>query len=153
DRIFLQWQKNFDAGLFSQAVSDYRLLVSLNDEANTQMIAEARSEYREALTKLVGSYNQACMRGDGPAMDRLKIQIADLLPDPSFGDDIRGQMTTCTKNGCLEMNSVLAMARLKTRVAPEINAALQGFLHGSQITVRVKARIDEAGNVTVSEAE
>jgi len=153
DRIFLQWQKNFDAGLYSQAASDYRLLVSLNDEANTQMIADARSAYRETLTKLVGLYNQACGRGDGPAVDRLRIQVSDLLPDPSFGEDIREQMTTCTKNGCLQMNSVLAMARLKTRVNPEINTALQGFMHGSQVTVRVKARIDEAGNVTVGEAE
>jgi len=153
DRIFLQWQKNFDAGLFGQAASDYRLLVSLNDEANTQMIADARNEYREALTKLVGGYNQACMRGDNAVMDKVKIQISDLLPDPSFGEDIRGQMTTCTKNGCLQMNSVLAMARLKSRVNPEISPALQGFMHGSQVTVRVKTRIDEAGNVTVSETE
>jgi hypothetical protein len=79
--------------------------------------------------------------------------MSDMLPDPSFGDDIRGRMTTCTKTGCLEMSSVLAMARLKTRVNPELNAALQGFMHGSQITVRVKARIDEAGNVTVSETQ
>jgi tetratricopeptide (TPR) repeat protein len=154
DRIFLQWQKNFDAGLFSQAAADYRLIVSLNDEANTQMIADARNEYRNALTKLVESYNQGCMRGDESLMDRVKIQISDLLPDPSFGEDIRDQMTTCTKNnGCLQMNSVLAMARLKTRVNPQINAALVGFMHGSQVTVRVRARIDEAGNVNVSETE
>jgi TonB family protein len=86
-------------------------------------------------------------------MDRVRIQISELLPDPSFGEDIRDHMTTCTKTGCLQMNSVLAMARLKTRVNPEINAALQGFMHGSQVTVRVKARIDESGNVTVSETE
>ena len=153
DRLFIQWQRNFDAGAFTQAASDYRLLVSLNDEANTQMIADARNEYRKALTKLVESYNQACMRDDGVAVDRVKIQMSDMLPDPSFGEDIRERMTTCTKNGCLQMNSVLAMARLKTRVNPEINAALQGFMHGSQVTVRVKARIDEAGNVTVSETE
>jgi hypothetical protein len=153
DRLFIQWQRNFDSGAFSQAASDYRLLVSLNDEANTQMIADARNEYRKALTKLVDSYNQACMHEDGVAMDRIKIQISDMLPDPSFGEDIRNEMTTCTKNGCLQMNSVLAMARLKTRVNPEINAALQGFMHGSQVTVRVKARIDEAGNVAVSETE
>jgi len=48
---------------------------------------------------------------------------------------------------------VLAMARLKTRVNPEITPALQGFMHGSQVTVRVKTRIDEAGNVTVGDAQ
>ncbi len=153
DRLFLQWQKNFDAGAFSLAAADYRLLVSLNDEANTQMIADARNEYRTALTKLVDSWNQACMRGDETGMDRVKIQISELVPEPSFGDDIRGHMTTCTKNGCLEMNSVLAMARVKTRVNPEITPALQGFMHGSQVTVRVKARIDETGSVTVSDTQ
>jgi tetratricopeptide (TPR) repeat protein len=45
DRLFLQWQKNFDSKVFVQAASDYRLLISLNDEANTQMIADARNEY------------------------------------------------------------------------------------------------------------
>jgi tetratricopeptide (TPR) repeat protein len=153
DRLFLQWQRNFDSKSFSQAASDYRLLISLNDEANTQMIADARSEYRKALTRLVEEWNQACMRGDDIAMNKIKAEMAELLPDPSFGEDIRERMAACTKNGCLQMNSVLAMARLKTRVNPEINPALQGFMHGSQITVRVKARIDEAGNVTVSSAE
>ena len=153
DRLFLQWQKSFDAGAFIQAAPDYRLLVSLNDEANTQMIADARNEYRKALTKLVESWNQACQRGDEAAMNRVKTQMSDILPDPSFGEDIQEHMTTCTKNGCLEMNSVLAMARLKTRVNPELSPALQGFMHGSQVTVRVKARIDEAGNVTVSETQ
>ena len=153
DRLFLQWQRNFDSKAFVQAASDYRLLISLNDEANTQMIADARNEYRAALTKLVESWNQACMRGDGASMNKVKADMSDMLPDPSFGEDIRERMTTCTKNGCLQMNSVLAMARLKTRVNPELNPALQGFMRGSQITVRVKTRIDESGNVTVSDTE
>ena len=76
-----------------------------------------------------------------------------LLPDPSFGEDIREHMTTCTKNGCLEMSAPLAMARLKTRVNPDISPALQSFIRGSQLTIRVKARIDESGNVTVSDAQ
>jgi hypothetical protein len=62
-------------------------------------------------------------------------------------------MTTCTKNGCLEMSAPLAMARVKTRVNPDISPALQNFIRGSQVTVRVKARIDETGNVTVNETQ
>ena len=153
DRLFLQWQKNFDSKAFVQAASDYRLLISLNDEANTQMIADARNEYRAALTRLVESWNQACMRDDGAAMNKVKAEMSDMLPDPSFGEDIREQMTTCNKSGCLQMSSGLAMARLKTRVNPELNAALQGFMRGQQVTVRVKTRIDESGNVTVSDTE
>ena len=45
------------------------------------------------------------------------------------------------------------MARIKTRVNPDISPALQNFIRGTQLTVRVKARIDETGNVTVSDAQ
>jgi tetratricopeptide (TPR) repeat protein len=153
DRLFLQWQRNFDSKAYIQAAADYRILISLNDEANTQMIADARNEYRAALTKLVEAWNQACMHDDGATMNKVKADMADMLPDPSFGEDIRERMTTCMKSGCLQMTSVLAMARLKTRVNPELSPALQSFMHGSQVTVRVKTRIDEAGNVTVSNTE
>ena len=153
DRLFLQWQRDFDSHAFVQAAVDYRLLVSLNDEANAQMIAEARAEYGKALTNLVDSWNRACMSGDGAAMKSISSQMPEMLPDPSFGEDIRGQMTTCTKNGCLQMNSTLAMTRLKTRVDPEIGPALQDFVLGSQVTVRVKGRIDERGNISVTDTQ
>src|SRR5439155_9930164 len=80
-------------------------------------------------------------------------EMSDMLPDPSLGEDIREHMTTCTKTGCLQMSSVLAMARLKTRVNPELNPAFQGFMRGSQVTVRVKTRIDESGNVSVTDTQ
>jgi tetratricopeptide (TPR) repeat protein len=153
DRLFIQWQKNFDSKAFIQAAADYRVLVSIRDEGNNQMIADARNEYRKELTNLVDTWNQACMRGDEATMNSVKTEMSDLLPDPSFGEDIREHMTTCTKTGCLQMSSVLAMARLKTRVNPELNPALQGFMRGSQVTVRVKTRIDESGNVTVGDAQ
>ncbi len=153
DRLFLQWQRNFDSHAFVQAADDYRLLVSFNDEANTPMIAEARTEYRRALTNLVESWNRACMREDAAAMNAITTQMSEMLPEPSFGEDIRGRMTTCTKTGCLQMTATLVMARLKTRVNPEISPALHDFIRGSQITVRVKGRIDESGNISVTDTQ
>lgn len=153
DRLFIQWQKNFDTREYVQAAADFRHLVSFNDESNTQLIAQAKTEYRKALTNMVESYNRACMSGDTAGMNTIRTQMSELLPEPAFGEDIRGRMTTCTKTGCLEMSSTLAMARLKSRVNPEISPALQSFIRGSQITVRVKARIDESGNVTVTDTQ
>jgi TonB family protein len=49
------------------------------------------------------------------------------------------------------MNSQLALARLKTRVDPEIPAGSRAYLQNTQVTLKVKARIDEGGNVTSTE--
>jgi tetratricopeptide (TPR) repeat protein len=153
DRLYIQWQKNFDSHEYSQAATDYRRLASFTDESNSQMVVQAKTEYRKTLQSMVDSFNKACMMGDAAGMNTIRGQMTELLPDPSFGADIREKMTTCTKTGCLDMSSQLAMARLKTRVNPDISPALQNFIRGSQLTVRVKLRIDETGNVTVSEAQ
>jgi tetratricopeptide (TPR) repeat protein len=153
DRMYIQWQKDFDAHEYSKATAGYRQLVSLNDESNAQLIAQAKTEYRRTLQGMVDSFNKACMSDDTAGMNTIRDQIEQMLPDPSFGQDIRDHMTTCTKNGCLEMSAPLAMARVKTRVNPDISPALQNFIRGSQVTVRVKARIDESGNVTVRDAQ
>jgi hypothetical protein len=154
DRLYIQWQRDFDAHEYSKASADYRQLVAFNnDESNTQLIAQAKTEYRKTLQGMVDSFNKACMSGDTTGMNVIKGQMSDMLPDPTFGEDIRDHMTSCTKNGCLEMSSPLVMARLKTRVNPDISPALQNFIRGSQLTVRVKARIDESGNVTVSDTQ
>jgi len=153
DKLFIQWQKDFDSHDYGKATADYRQLVAFNDESNTQLITQAKTEYRKTLQGMVDSFNKACMSGDTTGMNILRGQMSDMLPDPSFGEDIRERMTSCTKNGCLQMTAPLAMARVKTRVNPDISPALQNFIRGSQLTVRVKARIDESGNVTVSDAQ
>jgi hypothetical protein len=98
-------------------------------------------------------------------------QITDLLPETSFGADIRGQMKPCDQpvktasvqpgsaapaktavaTGCLEMQSQLALARLKTRVDPVISDEAKNDLRNTGATqVRVKARINETGDVAVT---
>jgi tetratricopeptide (TPR) repeat protein len=55
-------------------------------------------------------------------------------------------------SACLTMDPQLALARLKTKVDPEIPREARAFIQNSQVPVRVKARIDVSGNVTVLDA-
>jgi outer membrane biosynthesis protein TonB len=86
-------------------------------------------------------------------MNGIKAMIKELLPEASFGEDIRARMTTCTRSssGCIQTTAALAMTRLKSKVNPEISPNLRGFIREPQ-TIRVKAKIDENGNVVTTEA-
>jgi tetratricopeptide (TPR) repeat protein len=96
DRLLLQWQKNFDSRQLRQAAADYQQI--LGSESNPQAAAHVNGEYRRALTTLVDEWNRACPTGDETALQGIRGQINDLLPTPSFGEDIRGRMTgNCVK--------------------------------------------------------
>jgi len=53
---------------------------------------------------------------------------------------------------CFQMESQLALHRLKTRVEPTFTPQALMYLQNSQVTVTVKVRIEENGSVTVLEA-
>jgi tetratricopeptide (TPR) repeat protein len=163
DRLLAQWQKDYGAKDFSAAGTDYRAIKSsAAGSGDTKAIAVATAEYRKALTGLVDNWNQTCMNLDAANQKALVGQISSLIPEPSFGADIRGQMKKCEEEprrvpvvsvsqGCLAMDSQLAMARLKTRVDPVIPDELRGFLKNNGNTVvRVKARISETGDLTIT---
>lgn len=96
DRLLLQWQKNFDSRQFKQAASDYRQIVA--SEGNAQSVSHINGEYRRALTSLVDEWNRVCPTGEDTALQGIRGQINDLLPTPSFGEDLRGRMTpNCAK--------------------------------------------------------
>jgi hypothetical protein len=59
--------------------------------------------------------------------------------------------TNSTSSGCLVMDWQLAYLRLKTRVEPEIPREARAYIQNSQVPVRLKTRIDLAGNVSVLE--
>jgi hypothetical protein len=80
-------------------------------------------------------------------MESARTRAADLLPDAAVASDLMDQMQSCNSPKCIEMTNRLAMTRLKTRVDPEIPAS---FITRS-LSIRVQARIDEAGNATVKE--
>jgi tetratricopeptide (TPR) repeat protein len=150
DLLFLDWQKNFDAHLFPQAAANYREMATAGGSGNAQNLDLATAAYRQALTALVDSWNKTCPTGNKVAMDAVRNQINDVLPDPSFGEDIRSRMLDCKKTGCVPTKAALALTRLKTRVNPEISPGVRTFIRSS-MTVRARIRIDEGGNVTVND--
>jgi hypothetical protein len=168
DRLFLQWQKDFDARLLTAAGADYRQITSLKDSRDAAVVAHMRDEYRKALTQLVETWNRTCKPGDPAVMNAIRGQITELLPEPTFGEDIRAQMISCedtnknaanatgdskavSNSACIEMQPQLALARLKTRVDPAISNELRVYLKNStQVSVRTKVRISETGDVTVT---
>jgi hypothetical protein len=148
DRALVAWRKDFDEGQFTLAAGDYRELASLK---NSSEIETVQAEYRRALSSRLDSWNRACAADDIPATERLHLQAAAMLPYPSFGDDILKKMGTCVPVGCLQMESLSALTRLKSRVDPQFSPLVISRLKGLPLTVHVKARIDVTGNVVTSE--
>jgi hypothetical protein len=148
DRALIAWRKEFDGGQFALATRDYRELVS---RGNSETINQVRSEYRLTVSKLVDTWNRACASSDKPAMEEARLHVNELLPETSFAEDLLAKMKTCTPTGCLQMNSQLALARLKARVDPEFPPYLVSQVKLPSVTVHVKARIDEKGEVATSE--
>ena len=83
----------------------------------------------------------------------IRKQVSEMTSDPLVADEILAQMSTCTKKSCLQMNSQFALARLKVRVNPVVPPAFQDIARRSQLNVRVKARIDEKGELFVLSTE
>jgi tetratricopeptide (TPR) repeat protein len=150
ERTLLAWRKDFDAGEFASAAKDYRRLVSQN---NPDTVSQVRAEYRKALSELVDSWNRACATHDAGTMDNVRLRMNELLPEPSIGDDILAKMTACTNTGCVQMTSQLALARLKTRVDPDFPPYVRSQLKVTPVTVRVKTKINETGDVVVTEPQ
>jgi hypothetical protein len=150
DRLLLEWRKHFDASEFREAAVTFRELRTL---ANAQTLAPVQSAYREVLSSLVQSWNRTCPTGNSSAMQAIRTQIDALLPEPSFGEDIRAQMTECRKSGgCVPTSSHAVMMRLKSRVNPDISREMRSLLGDNQ-PVHVKFRLDENGNVAVTDVQ
>ena len=75
-----------------------------------------------------------------------------MLPDRSIAADLLAKMTPCRAAVCIEMDAQLALVRLKSQVDPVIPLQARLAPGSDPVTVRVKARISESGDVTVSEA-
>ena len=153
DSRLLAWRKHFDAGAFILAAADYRQLVSFKDSLSAGNVDQAQAEYRKALTVLVQSSNRACANGDAATVSAIRRQISQMLPDPSLGDGILEGLSSCTSRDCVQTGSQLVLTRLKKRVDPEIPATLQSLLRQTPVTVNVQMRINEQGNVVVTEVQ
>jgi len=148
DRALLAWRKDFDAGEFALAASDYRELAALKSAKEVESI---QTEYRRAMSGNLESWNRACAADDISAMERLRFQTASMVPFSSFGEDILAKMKTCVPVGCIQMESQSALTRLKSRMDPQFPPQLISRLKGLPMTFHVKARIDVNGNVISGE--
>jgi TonB family protein len=170
DRLLLQWQKSFDARDYKAAAADYRQIMAMGDNGTSQAVGHVTREYRKALSPLVEAWNLKCSSGDSAGVAQIRGQVSELIPEPSFAEDVQAQMKTCkpaetssapkvarldsktepvvaASSSCLQMESQLALTRLKTRVDPEIPPGGRAYLQNSQIIIKVKVKIDEGGNV------
>src|SRR5262249_29220268 len=118
DRMLLQWQRNFDTRQLSAAAADYRDIVSSSNGRSTPAVTKIAGEYRKALSSLVESWNRACTSGDAAATSTIRAQISELLPEPSFGEDIRAQMTTCA-----EVKKTVPNTEVQTETSPRPTTA------------------------------
>lgn len=165
DSLLLQWQRDFDSHQLSAAAADYRQILLSKAPGSAAAATKVTGEYRKALTSLVETWNRSCPAGDAAAMNAIREQILTLLPDPSFGDDIRNQMKVCpppadkiaatpkaddsavaksqpagntdaAPNGaCIPMQTQLVLTRLKTRVDPVITNELRTYLKNNSQVV------------------
>jgi tetratricopeptide (TPR) repeat protein len=174
DQLIAQWQRNFEGRRFAAAASDYRQIMA-NNGGNTASATRVKGEYRKALSAIVDNWNRGCGHMDAPTIAALRGQVAEILPEPSFGEDIRGQMKSQCEEPkpapqpagepqveaaapkgaapatCFEMQPQLALARLKTRVDPVMTTDLRNYFKNTgEFVVRVKARITETGDVNVT---
>ncbi len=172
EQLLAQWQRNFEAKRFAAAAADYRQIIA-NNGADATTAARIKAEYRKALTAAADNWNRSCGQADAPTMAALRGQIAEILPEPSFGEDIRAQMKTPCEEPrpappvvaaaepkvdaspksviCFDMQAQLALARLRTRVDPVMTSDLRTyFKNNGEVVVRVKARISETGDVNVT---
>jgi tetratricopeptide (TPR) repeat protein len=142
----------------------------------TRSKIQVADEHRKSLSGLVQNWNSSCAAGDTAAMQSVSRQISELFPDASFAPDIRAKMKPCeapakpvvarvavepppepakpkinNPGGCIDMQSQLALTRLKTRVDPTVTTELRQYLkNNGEMVVRVKARINESGDVSVT---
>jgi tetratricopeptide (TPR) repeat protein len=151
DQKVLTWRKDFNAGDIKLATIDYHQLMPLNiDGMADTAVDQIRTEYRNAVKASLDAWNRACDGGDSTAMNHARTTAIELLPDQSLGEDLLSQMETCTSTACLRQTAETALLRVKSSREPEIPFAFEKILQKpSTRTVRVEARIDENGDVTV----
>jgi tetratricopeptide (TPR) repeat protein len=156
DRLVMEWRKSFDGHQFAEAGAKYHELSTIADQ---RTMSQTQTAYRDALSALVDAWNRTCPTGDTVAMERIQVQIADLLPDRTFGEDIRARMTTCSKKTgsvagrCVPTTPQIVLTRLRTRVNPEITREMRSLMRDNQTAIRVKLRIDEKGSTTVTDVQ
>ncbi len=89
ERTLLSWRKNFTDGEFALATRDYH---QLSLSASSQTMDGLRDEYRRVLSARVDAWNRACANDDAAEMERIRVEINALLPEPTFAEDLLAKM-------------------------------------------------------------
>jgi tetratricopeptide (TPR) repeat protein len=163
DRLVLDWRKNFEAQEFPRAATLYQQLESSNVDGKADAALEQmRGEYRKVAYAKLESWNQTCGSSGSPPLDTYRQQMKDLLPNEAIVPDLALRFPSCESKvpetsvstaaapGCIQMASQVAMARLKSRVNPDIQLSR---LPIQPLNLRAKVRIDEYGNVAVQDIQ
>lgn len=95
DRALVEWQKNFQTRQFKEAAAVYRRTAALDDAGSMATLNRISMEYRQSLEPLAESWNAACSSGDEEKIGEIRDEVAELLPEPAFGADIRARMVPC----------------------------------------------------------
>jgi len=90
DRIFFDWQRNFEARQFDAAKRAYVALKELDEASNLKLVHHIKTAYRNALSVLVQESREACARGDRTKVTVIQTEILNMLPNPSIGEGILG---------------------------------------------------------------
>jgi len=166
DRLLLDWRRYFETQDFSKASGAYRQIVVANIQGSTDaMLQQIRAEYRKAVSSRIDSWSQACPANPSASPDALRQQTIEMLPDQSIAADLVSKLSPCPPSvaeapiaaeatappqGCIQMSSQVAMARLKSRVNPDIRA---DRVPVNRLSLHAKIRIDENGGVTVKQID
>ena len=153
DRVLMEWRKNLEARDLKQAAIRYGQLKSSKDAPSLQVLEQMQKDYRSALSSLVDLWNRSCATGDAATMESIPQQLPEHLADASLGEDLLSQMKPCVKKGCMPITTQLALARLKVQVNPTLTPVLHDLLRRGPVTVHVKSRIDENGEVAVLDTQ
>jgi hypothetical protein len=157
EQMFLKWRREFDAGEFGLAAATYRALDSANIEGSSnEAIEKARAGYRAQLSPLINSWKLACSKGDSFSMAQLHRQAEEMVPDPSIGRDLMAEMAAaCTKQDCIQLSQATALGRVKYREDAKLPPGIvpRPIPQNFALTIPVRVRIDEIGNVTVTDPE
>jgi len=157
DQTFLKWRREFDAGEFGLAASTYRALDSANIAGSAnEALEKIRAGYRGQLAPLINSWKLACSKGDSFGMAQLHRQAEELLPDPGIDRELMAEMETqCTKQDCIQLTQANALERVKYREDAKFPPGIvpRPIPQNFALTILVRVRVDEIGNVTVTDPE
>jgi tetratricopeptide (TPR) repeat protein len=157
EQMFLKWRREFDGGEFGLAAETYRELETGNVEGSaSEAIDKVRAGYRGQMSPLINSWKRACAKGDSFSMAQTRRQAEERLPDPGIRRDFMAEMDgTCTKQDCIQLSPTDALSRVTNREDAKLPPGIvpRPIPQNFALTVRVKVRIDEMGNVTVTDPE